>query len=156
MALRLTSPAFRDGGAMPPRYTSDGLDLSPPLEWSGAPSATRSFCLVVEDPDAPGGTWVHWLVYGMPATQTRLEEAVPRAHHLAGGVRQGRNGYGRIGWGGPSPPPGAPHRYYFELRALDDVPRLGPGASREELERATHGHVLERAQIVALYGRSSR
>lgn len=149
----LTSEAFGHGDRMPTRCTADGLDLSPPLAWRGAPEGTVAFALLVEDPDAPGGTFAHWLLWGLPPSATALAEAVPRRHHVADGARQGRNDYGRIGWGGPSPPAGAAHRYAFRLCALDKAVALAPAASMVDLLRAIDGHVLAVAELVGTYGR---
>jgi Raf kinase inhibitor-like YbhB/YbcL family protein len=155
MAFELTSEAFLDGGMIPVRYTCEGEDVSPPLAWSGAPEDTRSFGLVVEDPDAPRGTFDHWIVYHIPAHAAALPEDLgdsPRLENL-GGSLQGKNDFGNVGWGGPCPPPGRPHRYVFRLHALDGVPALDPGVKREALERAVEGHILATAEISGTFGR---
>ncbi len=149
----LTSDVFRDGERLPVRCTADGLDLSPPLAWREAPEATAAFALIVEDPDAPGGTFAHWLLWDLPAGARALVEGLARSHHVADGARQGRNDYGRIGWGGPSPPPGRPHRYVFRLCALDRPVTLAPARSRADLLGAIEGHVLAVAELVGTYGR---
>ena len=149
----LTSEAFRDGERLPTRFTADGLDVSPPLAWRGAPAATVAFALLVEDPDAPGGTFTHWLLWGLPPTTCALAEGVPRRHHVADGARQGRNDYGRVGWGGPSPPAGAAHRYAFRVCALDRPVALAPAGRAADLLRAIDGHVLAVAELVGVYGR---
>jgi Raf kinase inhibitor-like YbhB/YbcL family protein len=158
--LALTSTAFVSGGAMPSRYTCDGEDLSPPLAWRGAPEGTRSFALLVDDPDAPDPkaptrVWVHWVVYNVPASVASLAEgASPRS--LPPGAREGRHDGGGGGWSGPCPPIGR-HRYFHKLFALDAVlPDLGPGARRAELERAIDGHVLATAELIGTYERGGR
>lgn len=153
MTLRVTSTAFRHGEAIPARYTADGADVSPPLAWEGAPRGTRSFVLVCDDPDAPMGTWVHWVIYDLPATTTRLEEGVPAQRELPGGGRHGRNSWGRTAYGGPSPPSGT-HRYFFRVYALDTTLGLPPGKTKEEVLRAMEGHVLAQGELMGRYSRS--
>src|SRR5216683_6772325 len=119
MSLQLTTSAFPSQGTIPKKFTCDGSDVSPPLAWSGAPPGTRSFALIVDDPDAPVGTWVHWVLYDLPANTKELAEGVPKQEQLSNGARQGRNDFRKIGYGGPCPPPGKPHRYFFKLYALD-------------------------------------
>jgi Raf kinase inhibitor-like YbhB/YbcL family protein len=148
---RLTSPSFADGSTIPTRHTADGENVSPPLTWTGAPEGTESFVLVCEDPDAPSGTFVHWLVAGIPATCRELREGLHRVDLV-----EGENGFGELGWGGPSPPPGAPHRYVFRLYALDTTPTLEAGARRPDFDRAIEGHVLHEAVLIGMYGRTSR
>jgi hypothetical protein len=149
----LTSPAFSDGERIPDRYTCVGEDVSPPLRWEGVPEGTKSFALVVEDPDAPGGTFIHWVLYNLPATISELAEGVPRTERLASGALQGVNDFGVVGYRGPCPPPGAPHRYFFILRALDVELDLKPGATKAQLERASQGHVLAEAELMGKYSR---
>lgn len=142
MKLELQSPAFGFGEPIPKQYTGLGKDISPPLEWKGVPEKTRSLALVVEDPDAPAGIWTHWLVYGLSGSLQGLAEDQPKSQYLPGGARQGLNDFGRLGYGGPLPPPGPPHRYYFRLYALDCDLDLQPGARRKDVLRALEGHVL--------------
>jgi len=156
MALAFTSTAFEPGGAIPAAYTCQGKDLSVPLAWSGLPAGTRSLALIVDDPDAPDPaapkmTWVHWVLYNIPPTATGLPEAVePRA--LPAGTLEGRNDWGRTGYGGPCPPVGR-HRYFFKLYALDvTLPDLGQ-PDKARLERAMKGHVLAQQQIVGTYAK---
>jgi Raf kinase inhibitor-like YbhB/YbcL family protein len=154
MDFTLASSAFRGGGTIPQRFTGEGEDLSPPLRWQGVPEGTQSFALVVDDPDAPRGTFTHWTVFGLPGTATELPEGWSPGQ--AG--TSGRNDFGREGYGGPMPPPGhGPHRYFFHLYALD-VPRLPlrEGASRQDLEHALEGHVLGTAELMGRYERGGK
>jgi len=153
MALEITSPAFEHGQYIPEKYTGDGADVSPALEWSGAPEGAREFALISDDPDAPGMTWVHWVIYGIPASKTGLPEAVPQDKKLADGARQGMTDFGKIGYGGPAPPPGKDHRYFFKLYALDVQIDLGPGATKATLLAAMEGHVLDETQLMGKYRR---
>lgn len=149
----LKSSAFSDGARIPKLYTCDDRDLSPPLAWSGAPQGTQSFALIVEDPDAPGGTFIHWVIYNLPGSLTELGEGVPRKERLDNGALQGINDFGFIGYRGPCPPRGKPHRYFFILRALDAQLTLGPGATKAQLEQAMQGHILAEARLMGTYGR---
>ncbi len=151
--LELRSDAFEDGGDIPVRYTCLGEDVSPGLNWSDVPAGTQSFVLIVDDPDAPFGTWVHWVAYDIPKDAAGLKEDVPKKFMLDNGTRQGFNSFRRIGYGGPCPPPGRPHRYVFRLYALDTVLRLGPGAGKGALTRAMRGHVLNEARLTGRFGR---
>src|SRR6266540_1402431 len=128
MAFSLTSTAFTDGAAIPVKYTCDGADVSPPLAWSGAPAGTKSFALICDDPDAPRGTWVHWVLFNLPAQEKELAEGTPTSARLPNSARQGKNDFGNIGYGGPAPPKGKPHRYFFKLYALDQTLDLPEGA----------------------------
>jgi Raf kinase inhibitor-like YbhB/YbcL family protein len=154
-SMRLTSTAFEDGGTIPRRHTCDAEDVSPALAWAGTPAGTVSFALVVHDPDAPRGDWVHWVVYDIPGDFDGLPEGVGPARALddLGEAAQGKNDFGRIGWGGPCPPPGKPHRYVFTLTALDERLGLEPGGSREDVEEAGRDHVLATATLTGRYGR---
>ena len=153
MVFALTSTAFADGATIPAKYTCDGADLSPPLAWTGAPDATRTFALIADDPDAPAGTWVHWVLFNLSGAVRALPETVPRAESVLAGARQGRNDFKRIGYGGPCPPPGKPHRYHFKLYALDGPLALDAGVTKTEVERAMRGHILAQAQLMGTYGR---
>lgn len=153
MSLSVKVPAFRNGGEIPARFTCSGADLSPALAWSGAPSATRSFALILEDPDAPGGTFTHWVIWNLPAQPTSLPDGVPTNSVLKNGACQGRNDFGRIGYRGPCPPPGRPHRYIFRLLALDRALSLRGGSSRAEVERSLRGCVLDEASWMGTFGR---
>ena len=152
MALTVTSTAFEDGGMIPVRHTCDGDDLSPPLGWSGIPEGTRSLALICDDPDAPMGTWVHWVVFSMPPEAGGLSEGVPPERDLRDGTRQGMNDFRKIGYGGPCPP-GGTHRYFFTLYALDVPVALESGATKAELLKAVEGHVLARGRLMGRYSR---
>jgi hypothetical protein len=152
MAFKLTSTAFAAGEKIPRKYTCDGDDISPPLQWTDAPPNTQSFALISDDPDAPVGTWVHWVLYNVPGTTTTLPEAVPKQDELADGSRHGRSSWGRSAYGGPCPP-GGTHRYFFKLYALDVVLDLAPGAGKEQLLQAMQGHILAQTELMGLYSR---
>lgn len=152
MPFALTSAAFGAGEPIPAKYTCDGADISPPLEWSDPPPGTQSFALICDDPDAPVGTWVHWVIFNLPATARGLPEAVPIGSELADGSRQGRNSWGRTSYGGPCPP-GGTHRYFFKLYALDAQLPLSPGAGKDDLMRAMEGHILASTELMGTYSR---
>ena len=153
MGFALESSQLRPGESIPRQFTCDDKDVSPPLHWNSAPAGTKSFSLLTEDPDAPGGTFIHWMLYDLPANATELPQNVPQKKELPNGARQGRNGFGRIGYGGPCPPSGPAHRYYFRLYALDRKLDLAAGASRAELDRAMKGHILAQAELMGRYKR---
>ena len=153
MTMQMTSPAFADGEHIPVNHTADGTDKSPELRWGGIPPNTQSFALVCEDPDAPRGTWTHWVLFNIPADKTTYAEGVPTDKQLPDGARQGKNDFGKIGYGGPSPPKGKPHRYYFKLYALDTKLDLPAGATRQQVLDAIKGHVLAEGQLMGQYGR---
>ncbi len=152
MAFELTSTAFANGDPIPMKYTCDDQDISPPLQWKDPPEGTRSFALICDDPDAPGGTWVHWVLYNLPASTLSLPEAVPSDADLPDRGRHGQNSWGRPGYGGPCPP-GGTHRYFFKLYALDAELDLAAGASKEELLRAMEGHILASTETMGVYSR---
>jgi Raf kinase inhibitor-like YbhB/YbcL family protein len=151
--MMLTTPTFTAGGPIPKPCTCDGDDRSPALAWSEIPVDTRSFALICDDPDAPRGTWVHWVIFNLPADAVELSEGVPRAPEMPSGARQGVNDSGDVGYGGPCPPRGAPHRYFFRLYALDTLLNLSPGAKRSELDHAMVGHILAEATLMGTYRR---
>lgn len=153
MGFALESPQFKEGSDIPRQLTCDGEDVSPLLRWDGAPAGTKSFSLVTEDPDAPIGTFIHWVIYNLPESTKELAENLPGQKELPNGARQGRNDFGKIGYGGPCPPRGPAHRYYFRLYALDGKLELAPGASRGELDKAMKGHVLAQAELMGRYKR---
>jgi Raf kinase inhibitor-like YbhB/YbcL family protein len=153
MALQLTSKAFRDGQQIPKKYTCSGQDVSPDLEWSGAPPETKSFALIVDDPDAPAGVWVHWVLYDLPAELHHLPEGMPADRELRNGARQGKNDFGKFGYGGPCPPSGPPHRYFFKMYALREKTGLKAGANKADLEQAMKGKTIEQATLTGKFGR---
>jgi Raf kinase inhibitor-like YbhB/YbcL family protein len=152
--MKLQSTAFADGSPIPKKHTADGADVSPPLTWSEVPAGTQAFALICDDPDAPRGTWVHWVLYNLPADTTSLPEKMPAAKTLPNGAKHGANDFKKPGYGGPSPPPGKPHRYYFKLYALDAPLQLAEGANKAQVEQAMTGHILEQAQWMGTYVRS--
>lgn len=147
MSIQLTSSAFEHGGTIPQKYTCDGADISPPLAWSSVPQATQSLALIMDDPDAPLGTWVHWVLFDIPAEVRELPEGATEL-----GV-DGQNSWRRTGYGGPCPPPGKPHRYIFKLYALDTQLNLQAGVDRKAVERAMQGHILVQGELMGMYGR---
>lgn len=151
--FELSSSAFKDESSIPKRYTCDGQDVSPPLSWGGPPGGTKTFCLICDDPDAPAGTWAHWVIYDIPSGTRGLPEDVPKERRLKNGSKQGTNDFGRIGYGGPCPPRGGPHRYFFKLYALDTVLDLPRGETKSDLETAMEGHDLGFTKLVGFYGR---
>lgn len=153
MTLQITTTAFPNGGTIPQKFTCDGPDVSPLLAWSEPPAGTKAFALIMDDPDAPAGTWVHWVLYDLPASASGLPENVPKQPELEDGARQGRNDFRKTGYGGPCPPAGKPHRYFFRLYALDSPTQLKAGASRAELEKAMKSHILAQAELMGRYGR---
>lgn len=152
MALLLTSSAFEHQGQIPPRFTCDGEDISPPLAWEQAPSGTVAYALIVDDPDAPAGTWDHWVLYNLPGSAVNLNEGVPPQEVLDSGALHGRNSWRDLGYGGPCPPDGT-HRYFFRLYALDSPLDLEAGASKQELLDAMQGHILGQAELMGTYTR---
>ena len=153
MAFTISSPSFHNGGQIPKKFTCDGADVSPGLQWGSPPSGTQSFALIADDPDAPVGTWTHWVLFDLPAQTTSLPEGVPKVDDPPTGGHQGRNDFRRIGYGGPCPPPGKPHRYFFKLYALDKKLDLKPGASKQEVEQAMQGHMVGQAEVFGMYQR---
>ena len=146
-AFRISSPAFDNDQSIPPRFTADGVDLSPELRIDGVPEGTKSLALIMDDPDAPMGTWVHWVLWNIPPDAALIAEGAEPE-----GSAGGRNGWGRTGYGGPAPPSGT-HRYFFKLYALDAVLDLPPTADKAALERAMEGHLLGTAQLMGTYAR---
>jgi Raf kinase inhibitor-like YbhB/YbcL family protein len=151
--MKLMSTAFTEGSNIPKTFTGDGEDHSPLLKWSDVPDKTRSFALICDDPDAPMGTWVHWVLFNIPADQRELAEGVPPEGALANGAKQGKNDFKKIGYGGPAPPRGKPHRYYFKLYALDSMLELNEGASKKDVEKAMTGHIVASGELMGKYGR---
>ncbi len=153
MSFALRTADFAHGASIPRTFTCDGEDRSPALEWSGAPTGTKAFALIADDPDAPAGTWVHWVIYNIPAAAHSLAGGVEKKEELADGSRQGRNDFRKIGYNGPCPPPGKAHRYFFKLYALGAELGLAPGATKAEVERAMSGHILGQAEWMGRYQR---
>ena len=153
MALTVSSLAFSNGDRIPAKFTCQGQDVSPPLAWGNPPAGTRSFALIVDDPDAPAGIFTHWVLFNIPADSRTLPEAVPAQAELSGGARQGKNDSGRTGYYGPCPPPGGQHRYQFTLYALDKMLDLAAGASKKQLLSAMQGHILAQGRLTGTYQR---
>lgn len=154
--LRLTSPAFESGATISRQYTADGQNQSPPLHWGDVPAEAKSLALICEDPDAPRGLFTHWLIFNMPTNLRDLPEGVSNAPTLPDGSVQGTNDFSKIGYGGPSPPPGRPHRYFFKLYALSERLDLGTGASREKLLAAMSDVIVGEGELVGTYGRPAK
>jgi hypothetical protein len=153
MSIQIISTAFSEGQPIPQKYTCQGSDFSPPLAWTNTPPNAKSLALIADDPDAPAGTWVHWVLYDLPATATELAENTPKTPQLPAGARQGNNSSHGIGYEGPCPPPGKPHRYFFKLYALDTLLNLKPGVTKKDLLKAMEGHVLAEGQLMGTYQR---
>lgn len=152
MEIKITSTAFEEAGMIPPKYTCDGEDVSPALNWDSVPEAAQSIALVCDDPDAPMGTFVHWVLYNLPGDVRELPEDVPAEATLSSGARQGTSDFGQTGYGGPCPPRGA-HRYFFRIYALDTPLDLDAGARRADLLKAMEGHILAQGQLMGKYQR---
>ncbi len=153
MPLQISSTAFSAGETIPKKFTCDGPDVSPQLKWNDPPANAQSLALIMDDPDAPAGTWVHWVLYDLPANTRELPEGIAKQEQLPSGARQGRNDFGRIGYGGPCPPPGKPHRYFFKLYARDAKLGLKARATKADLERAMKGHILAQGELIGKYDR---
>ncbi|MCC6616833.1 MAG: YbhB/YbcL family Raf kinase inhibitor-like protein [Anaerolineae bacterium] len=153
MVIRLVSSAFEPGHTIPARHTCDGEDVSPPLRWEHVPSNAISLALICDDPDAPAGTWTHWLIYDIPPEIDTLAEGIPTDGTLPFGARQGTNSFGRIGYGGPCPPRGSSHRYFFTLYALNRRLDLPSGAIKATVQSALEGHVVGEGQLMGVYQR---
>ncbi len=151
MPMKIISDAFAEGRPIPARHTCDGLGISPPLRWSGAPPGTKGFALICDDPDVPSGNWVHWVIYGLPAAMTGLPENHPATDRLPNGARQGITDFNCTGYGGPCPPPGEPHRYFFRVYALDTDLKLGSCVRKVDLLQAMRGHVLAEGSLMGVY-----
>jgi len=152
VGMELTSQAFHAGDMIPAKYTCDGQDISPPLRWSDPPTGTQSFALISDDPDAPMGTWVHWVIWNIPSSARVLEEHFPKTASLPNGASQGTTDFHRVGYGGPCPPSGT-HRYFFKLYALDATLNLPSSATKKDLEKAMQGHILAQTELMGTYQR---
>ena len=150
MSPKLTSGAFNYAGRIPEKYSRNGGNVSPPLEWDGLRCPATKLALIMDDPDAPSGVFVHWVLYNIPDSITHLEEGIPNGPNFPDGMRQGLNGFGEVGYGGPQPPSGT-HRYFFHLYALDTELDLPAGVSRADLDRAMKGHILDQAEFMGVY-----
>lgn len=144
--MKIDSSAFKHGESIPEKYTCQGVNVSPPLAFHDVPKGTKSFALIVDDPDAPMGTFVHWLAWNIPGDTSELREGVALAE-------QGKNHYKVTSYRGPCPPPGSPHRYFFKLYALDSLLKLPEGALKEQIEKAIEGHVLAKAELIGIFQR---
>jgi Raf kinase inhibitor-like YbhB/YbcL family protein len=153
MAFAITSTSFTNGGDIPKKFTCDGADVSPELSWTDAPAGTKSFALIADDPDAPSGTWTHWVLFDLSPATNNLPEGLSKIDELPGGERQGRNDFRKIGYNGPCPPPGKPHRYFYRLYALGHKLDLRPGASKQEVEQAMAGCILGQTEWTGKYQR---
>lgn len=154
MGFTISSSAFKEGGTIPGQYTCDGADLSLPLKWEGIPADTKSFAIIMDDPDAPVGTFNHWVVYDIPADTNMLPEGVAKDPALSNGTKQGITSFRRTGYGGPCPPAGPAHRYFFTIYALDvQTIGLGPKASKQDVEGKIKGHIIGKAAVMGKYGR---
>ncbi len=152
MELNIKSSAFEEGALIPEKYTCDGEDVSPPLSWTQPPKETKSMVLICDDPDAPMGTWVHWVLFGLSPDTLELAEGVSHEKEVLGGVKQGLNDFRRYGYGGPCPP-GGTHRYFFKLYAVDTQVDLNAGATKNEILNAIKGHVLAEGELMGRYSR---
>jgi len=152
MQIEIKSSAFEEGGMIPKKYTCDGADFSPPLSWTSVPEGTKTIALICDDPDAPMGTWVHWVLFNLPADVKELPENLSSEMNLDNRAMQGVNDFGNIGYGGPCPP-GGTHRYYFKFYALDTELRLQAGATKKELLKTMEGHILAEGQLMGRYKR---
>jgi hypothetical protein len=150
--MEIKSSAFREGATIPAKHTCDDLDISPPIEWSKGPKGTITYAIICDDPDAPGGTWVHWVIYNIPSSIQQLPENVPKMETLMNGARQGKTDFGSIGYGGPCPPSGT-HRYYFKIYSLDFILDYKSVITKKELLRAIEKHILEEGQLMGRYKR---
>ena len=150
--MEIKSSAFKEGAIIPGKYTCDNIDISPPLEWSQIPDGTKTFALICDDPDAPVGTWVHWVLFNLPGNILELPENMPKLEVLKNGGKQGKNDFGKIGYGGPCPP-GGTHRYYFKIYALDKELDTKPGITKKELLKAMEGYILAEGQLMGRYKR---
>jgi hypothetical protein len=151
-SFEISSSAFPHEAPIPVKYSCDGDNISPPLAWSDSPEGTQSFALIHDDPDAPAGIWVHWVLYNVPGASRGLDEAIPAQAELADGSQHGENSWGRFDYGGACPPGGV-HRYFFKLYALDTVLDLDAGADKETLLAAMEGHILAEAELMGTFER---
>ena len=152
-ALKVSSSAFEPGAYIPKQYTGDGPDVSPPLRWTDPPEGTKCFALICDDPDAPSGTWVHWVAWGIRSEARELPEGLPKKDDTGNGVKQGTTDFRKVGYNGPAPPRGSDHRYFFRLYALDAEPAVSAGAAKKDLVNAMKGHILAEGDLMGHYKR---
>ncbi|MEM4260942.1 MAG: YbhB/YbcL family Raf kinase inhibitor-like protein [Candidatus Woesearchaeota archaeon] len=152
MTIELKSNSFKNGGMIPKQFTCDGKNVSPQLSWSKFPEGTKSFALICEDPDAPVGIWVHWVIYNIPHNVNELQEGFPTQKSFPDGIKQGINDFRKIGYGGPCPPSGT-HRYFFKIYALDTVLELEAGATKQQLLNAMEKHIIAHGELIGKYKR---
>jgi len=150
--MEITSSAFDEGAMIPEKYTCDNIDISPPLKWTNIPEGTKTLAIICDDPDAPMGTWVHWILFNLPADINELSEDIPALEILPNGAKQGKNDFGKIGYGGPCPP-GGTHRYYFKVYALSEELDIKAGISKSELLKAMEGNILSDEKLMGRYKR---
>ena len=150
--MEILSSAFDEGAIIPEKYTCDDIDISPPLKWSSIPEGTKTFAIICDDPDAPMGTWVHWVIYNLSADINELSENIPPSEILTNGAKQGKNDFGKIGYGGPCPP-GGTHRYYFKVYALSKELMVESGITKSELLKAMERHILSEGKLMGRYKR---
>jgi Raf kinase inhibitor-like YbhB/YbcL family protein len=150
--MKISSSAFEEGGLIPSKYTCDGENISPALNWTGAPDGTASFALICDDPDAPLGNWVHWVIFNIPPKETGLKENIPAGKKLDNGTVQGMSDFRKNNYGGPCPPSGT-HRYFFKLYALDKILDADSDLTKADLLKAIDGHILAQAQLIGKYKR---
>ena len=150
--MEITSPAFKEGTMIPRKFTCDDIDISPPLRWSGVPEGTKTFAIICDDPDAPMGTWVHWVLFNLPGNIREIPEGMSQQEMLPNGARQGTNDFGKIGYGGPCPP-GGTHRYYFKIYALAKKLDVEAGITKDELLQAMQGSILSEEKLMGKYRR---
>jgi len=148
----LTSNAFKDGQPIPRQYTCDGVNVSPGLEWTGVPKTAKTITIIADDPDAPSGTFTHWVLYNLPSETMGMVENLPATQNLKSGGQQGENDFDQVGYGGPCPPSGT-HHYFFKIYALDDELTLNAGAKKADVEKAMEGHIVGQAQLMGTYKR---
>lgn len=151
--MKLTSNEFKDGQTIPVQFTCKGRNISPELSWDGVPDSARSLALIVDDPDAPGGTWVHWVVYNIPVSRRSFDENIPKTGKLDDGTLQGTNDFKNIGYGGPCPPPGPAHHYHFKIYALDTLFTSAPGLTKARLLDLMKGHIIGQSELTGLFRR---
>lgn len=151
--MKISVKGFENGGKIPEEFTCDGTDISPGISWEDLPEGTESLALIMDDPDAPVGTFTHWLIYNIPPGEKGLPQGHPKEDRGGSGIRQGKNGFGKTGYGGPCPPEGKPHRYFFRLYALDSGERIEAGINRKKVDASLKGKIIGEAEYIGTYGR---